>query len=382
MKSVFISHSSKDIAHANAVVDALEREGISVWIAPRDIPAGSNYGATITKGIRECAVLVLIFSKESNESHAVFREVQMAFEKKKIIIPLRIEDVPISDDLSFYLSGLHWLDAFPKQKKIDELVRDAKQVLKNKGIEVHKAPPLPQISVPAPPHKMLSKVRKVAIAVTSTIGILLTILLIIGFLFPQATPELTPEQEIFQAAEPTPEATPEPEPTPGPELEPEPHTWEQALEIAFTYAEARLDYIIHVGIFMNEDNEHGSIWNVVFHEFTPFGTDRRFVQIDSETMKIVDYEESLSTWLIPVEPLREEHIGWELALEIALEQVDTTRKDIIELWVRTWRYSDELVHPDWDAWTVDVGGVFFGEKVWQSFTINAATGEIQEIFEW
>ena len=37
MKSVFISHSSKDKAIADLIVHSLEQEAISVWIAPRDI---------------------------------------------------------------------------------------------------------------------------------------------------------------------------------------------------------------------------------------------------------------------------------------------------------------------------------------------------------
>ena len=217
MKSVFISHSSKDTATADMVVDYLEREGISVWIAPRDIPAGSNYGASITKGIRECTILVLMFSKESNDSHAVFREVQIAFDEKKVIIPLRIEDVPVSDNLSFYLSGLHWLDALPKQNNVNELVHDVKQVLQNIGTEIHEAPPRPQRIVLPPQRKMLSKVKKVAFAVTSAIGILFTILLVIGFLFPQATPEPTPEHDFTQATESTPTPTPEPTPHTTPE---------------------------------------------------------------------------------------------------------------------------------------------------------------------
>ena len=157
MKSVFISHSSKDAVVACSVVSCLEREGISVWIAPRDIPAGSNYGASIVRGIRESAILVLIFTKKSNESPAVFREVQKAFEDKKVIIPLRIENVPVSDDLSFYLSGLHWLDAVHKQKNVEKLVRSIKQVLQNKGTEVHIAPQLSQISETAQPSKTQSQ---------------------------------------------------------------------------------------------------------------------------------------------------------------------------------------------------------------------------------
>ena len=53
MKSVFVSHSSKDKAVAGMIVESLENEGISAWIAPRDIPGGSDYGASIMKGLRE-----------------------------------------------------------------------------------------------------------------------------------------------------------------------------------------------------------------------------------------------------------------------------------------------------------------------------------------
>jgi len=74
MKSVFVSHSSKDKAIADVIVYSLEQEGISVWIAPRDIPGGTDYGASIMRGLRESDVLVLVFSKASNESDAVIRD--------------------------------------------------------------------------------------------------------------------------------------------------------------------------------------------------------------------------------------------------------------------------------------------------------------------
>ena len=68
MKNVFISHSSKDKAIADVIVYSLEQEGISVWIAPRDIPGGTDYGASTMRGQRESDVLVLEVSKASNES--------------------------------------------------------------------------------------------------------------------------------------------------------------------------------------------------------------------------------------------------------------------------------------------------------------------------
>ena len=155
MKSVFISHSSKDKAIADVIVASLEQEGISVWIAPRDIPGGTDYGASIMKGLRECDVLVLVFSKASNESEAVIREVQLAFNEKKAIIPFRIEDTPVGDSLAFYLSGLHWIDAVQKKKRdLNVLQKDVKGVLQKLGREIKEKPPRPTNAYPPAPTLM------------------------------------------------------------------------------------------------------------------------------------------------------------------------------------------------------------------------------------
>ena len=44
---VFISYSSQDKAVADAVCATLERGKIRCWVAPRDVPAGKPYAATI-----------------------------------------------------------------------------------------------------------------------------------------------------------------------------------------------------------------------------------------------------------------------------------------------------------------------------------------------
>ena len=123
VKSVFISHSSKDKAIAEMVVHSLEGQGVSCWIAPRDILPGSNYGSEITKAIRECSVLLLLYSENSNKSDAVYREVQKAFEEKKILVPLRLHDIPPSDNLAFFMSGIQWIDASPIQPDFGELAK-------------------------------------------------------------------------------------------------------------------------------------------------------------------------------------------------------------------------------------------------------------------
>src|SRR3978361_324462 len=88
---VFVSYSSKDKPVADAVVAALEARGVGCWVAPRDIPPGSDYGAAIIEGINGSRVMVLIFSGNSNSSPQVVREVERAVNKQLHIIPFRIE---------------------------------------------------------------------------------------------------------------------------------------------------------------------------------------------------------------------------------------------------------------------------------------------------
>ena len=112
--TVFISHSSKDKAVGEEICRFLEGNGISCWIAPRDVTPGKNYGAAIVDAIDECHIFVLILTGESNKSGQVVREVERAANNNSVIIPLRVEDVQPSRDLEFYVSSSHWLDAINK----------------------------------------------------------------------------------------------------------------------------------------------------------------------------------------------------------------------------------------------------------------------------
>lgn len=113
-RTVFISHSSKDKAIGDEICRFLEANGISCWIAPRDVTPGKNYGAAIVDAIDECAVFVLVLTSESNKSGQVVREVERAANANAVIIPLRAEAVQPSRDLEFYVSSSHWLDASEK----------------------------------------------------------------------------------------------------------------------------------------------------------------------------------------------------------------------------------------------------------------------------
>lgn len=108
---VFISHSTSNRPVANAVCAALESAGIRCWIAPRDVMPGRSYSGEITRAIQQSRAFILIFSEHSNNSEQVLREVQLAANSRLHIVQFRIDAVAPSDDLEYYLSGPHWLDA-------------------------------------------------------------------------------------------------------------------------------------------------------------------------------------------------------------------------------------------------------------------------------
>lgn len=122
---VFVSYSEKDKATADVVVAAVEAAGLRCWVAPRDILPGFDWGACIIEAISNSRTMVLVFSGHANDSRQVFREVERAISKGVTVIPLRIDEAPLSQNLEYFISTSHWLDAFagPLEQHLDRLLR-------------------------------------------------------------------------------------------------------------------------------------------------------------------------------------------------------------------------------------------------------------------
>lgn len=119
----FISYCSEDKKVADAVCGTLEAKKIRCWIAPRDVLPGRTWGSAIVDAIGDSAVMVVIFSRHSNGSPQVMREIERAVNKGVSIIPFRVEEVMPSKDLEYFISSCHWLDAMnpPLEERIGEL---------------------------------------------------------------------------------------------------------------------------------------------------------------------------------------------------------------------------------------------------------------------
>ena len=132
---VFISYSSKDKNIADAVCNHLENAKIPCWIAPRDIRPSDEWATAIVNGIEACEILLLIFTGNSDASPQVVREVERAVNKGLIVMPIRIENVMPTKSMEYYLSAVHWLDAFipPHSQYLDLITDKVKTVLSTKS---------------------------------------------------------------------------------------------------------------------------------------------------------------------------------------------------------------------------------------------------------
>src|SRR6185295_13519854 len=107
---LFISHSSADADTALALVTDFENRNITCWMAPRDIPMGSSYHEEIVAAIENSRAVLLLFSNAANKSEHVLREVELAAQGKKPILPLRIDVSEPAGGLKYMLANKQWVE--------------------------------------------------------------------------------------------------------------------------------------------------------------------------------------------------------------------------------------------------------------------------------
>lgn len=123
---VFISHSSANKKPAQNLCEFLESNGYSCWIAPRDIQISEDWPNAIMRGIKSTRTMVVLLTRQANDSPEVANEVHQAairyketLEARKsnakvdpyLIVTLKIDNIEPSDGIAYNLSRQQWLTA-------------------------------------------------------------------------------------------------------------------------------------------------------------------------------------------------------------------------------------------------------------------------------
>ncbi|HEY3875568.1 MAG TPA: TIR domain-containing protein [Candidatus Kapabacteria bacterium] len=137
MSDIFISYSSKDREHAEQLTELLASAGLSVWIDQSGIEAATSWSEEIVNALDGCKAFIVMLSPHSIESKNVVREVALAFEKNKKILPLDLEPVSLPASMQYHLAGLQRTS----MTNIDAILR----ALGKLGLEATGAPQPPKI---------------------------------------------------------------------------------------------------------------------------------------------------------------------------------------------------------------------------------------------
>lgn len=126
VKDVFISYSSKNYSEALKVAQILNKNNISYWMAPDSIPTGSSYLDEIASAIVNSSCLVLVLSRDAENSSWVVKEVETAIDCKKKIIPYKYEDYLINLKFNLILRDCQILSFHNQDELVKRLIDSVK----------------------------------------------------------------------------------------------------------------------------------------------------------------------------------------------------------------------------------------------------------------
>jgi len=119
MSHIFISYSRADKVCAYKIQRQLEAQGFKTWIDKNDIPAGAPFPMEILQAIRGAAAVLILWSKNSAESHFVGKEIEEALNQKMVrsvpVIPVWLDGHPLHPLLES-------LNAIPLTDCSDEMI--------------------------------------------------------------------------------------------------------------------------------------------------------------------------------------------------------------------------------------------------------------------
>ena len=96
---VFISYSRKDQVVVDEIRQLLDSNAITYWLDTEKVHMGSEFMADIVDAIENSTITLFISSSDSNNSIFTAKEVALAFNAGKYIIPYKIDNSSFSKKL-------------------------------------------------------------------------------------------------------------------------------------------------------------------------------------------------------------------------------------------------------------------------------------------
>ncbi len=116
---VCYAHADQDVVYEE--IEWLSHQGVNIWY-DEGISAGKNWRAEIGTSIDGASWVLFYISRASLESDHCNREINLALDEGKEIIPIYLEDVPLTPDLKI---GLNRVQAIHRDRQSSESYRSS-----------------------------------------------------------------------------------------------------------------------------------------------------------------------------------------------------------------------------------------------------------------
>ena len=133
---VFISYGTRDRERVLGLVERLRSAGVTVWIDQAGIDVSSMWSQEIVSAIKGCKVMLLAISPHSTESENVVKELALASERKKPIIPVYLQAAEIPETMEYQLAGIQRVEYYKENE--NAAFKAMLRSLVNRGVHVDK----------------------------------------------------------------------------------------------------------------------------------------------------------------------------------------------------------------------------------------------------
>src|SRR5258707_13198201 len=120
---IFISYRRADEAWARLLHAQLQAEGVEAWYDAQ-VGAGQDWRIATAKALEDSQIFVLLFSANAAQSSDIAKELAAATLEKKLIIPVRLENIATKGAFLYELASRNWVNAFEDtETKLAELAK-------------------------------------------------------------------------------------------------------------------------------------------------------------------------------------------------------------------------------------------------------------------
>ena len=120
---IFISYRRADQAWAQLLHSQLRAEGVEAWYDAQ-VGAGQDWRIATAKALESSRIFVLLFSENAAQSSDIAKELAAATLEKKLIIPVRLQNIAPKGAFLYELASRNWVNAYEDtETKLAELAK-------------------------------------------------------------------------------------------------------------------------------------------------------------------------------------------------------------------------------------------------------------------